>query len=88
MDKFKECAYKIMIIFSIIVSIVATVAALGNLYQTTNEVLNPLIIIIGVIVGFYFFIRILKKLDRVSDKRLNRLAIVLSFLLFVALYIF
>ena len=88
MDKLKECAYKIMIIFSIIVSIVATVAALGNLYQTTNEVLNPLIIIIGVIVGFYFFIRILKKLDRVSDKRLNRLAIVLSFLFFVALSIF
>ena len=52
MDKLKECAYKIMIIFSIIVSIVATVAALGYLYQTTNEVLNPLVIIIGVIVGF------------------------------------
>ena len=88
MDKFKEVFYKIMIIFSIIVSIVATVAALGNLYQTTGEVLNPIIIIMGVIVGFYFFIKLFKKLDNVSDKKLNRLAKVLSLVFFITLSIF
>lgn len=88
MEKIKECAYKIMIIFSILTCIVATVSALGNFYQTTDEVLNPLIIIMGVIVGFYFFIRLFKLLDNVEEKKLKRIAIIITIVFFISLSLF
>ncbi len=88
MDKFKECTYKVMIIFSILVSIIATVSAIGNFYQTTDEILNPVIIIIGVIVGFYFFSRIFKMLGKVSEKKIKIIAIILTIIFFISMSIF
>lgn len=88
MKLFKEKAYKIMIILTFLMCLVAAVGALGNFYQTTDEKLNPLIIIIGVIAGLYFFIRIFRLLEKVSEKKLNKLAILITLLLFIGLSVF
>lgn len=77
-----------MIILTGLMCLIATVGALGNFYQTTDEKLNPLIIIIGVIVGLYFFVRIFKSLDKVSEKKLNKLAILITLIFFIGLSLF
>lgn len=88
MKKFKDIAYKVVIGFTLLTCVVATVGALGNFYQTTDEVLNPLIIIIGVFVGLFFFVRLFKVLDKVSEKNLKKAALIITFLFFIGMSIF
>lgn len=88
MEKFKSVFYKVMMVDLFIMSLIATVGALGNFYQTTNDTLNPLIIIFGVIVLILFFMGLSNIIKKISDKNKNIIAVILCIIFFVVLSIF
>lgn len=84
----KTKTYQLLIIFMIIASLVAVVGALFNIYPSTTDVLNPVIIILGTLVGIYLFKCIFKLLDKIDEKKLKKAAIIINIIFFICLVIF
>jgi len=88
MEKFKNIFYKIMMILLFVMSLIATIGALCNFYQTGSDFLSPVVIVLGVVVLILFFISVASLLKKVEDKKKDIIAIILCVLFFIALCIF
>lgn len=80
MEKFKNGFYKVMMIVLLVMSLIATVGALGNFYQTNSDRLSPVVIILGVVVLILFFISLFSFLKNIKEKHKNIVAFVLCIL--------
>ena len=82
MTKFFNTSYKIMIgILIILFSYITIVSA----FYGIDDNLSPLIVILGTIVTFFFFKWLNKKIDKLSNKRIKTIAIILSIIFFIGL---
>lgn len=88
MEKFRNIFYKVMMVLLLIMSVVATVSALGNLYPTTSDYLSPIVIILGVIVLLLFFIRLHSLIKKIGDKKKDIISIIICILFFIGLSLF
>lgn len=82
MTKFFNGCYKVIICILMIIFFYITVV---SAFYGIDQNLSPLIVIIGTIITFFLFKFIYKKLDKLSDKKIKILAIILSILFFVGL---
>ena len=82
MERFFHISYKIVLcIVMILFAAITVVSAFYGLDQN----LSPLVVILGVIITFFFFKWLNKKLDKLSNKKIKIIAIMLSFLFFIGL---
>ncbi len=82
MSKFFNASYKV--ILRILIILFSYITIVSAFYGISND-LSPLIVIIGTIITFFLFKFIYKKLDKLSDKKIKILAIILSVLFFIGL---
>ena len=82
MIKFFNISYKIMIgILIVLFSYITIVSA----FYGIGENISPLIVILGTIVTFFLFKWLNKKLDKLSNKKIKIIAIILSIIFFIGL---
>lgn len=82
MTKFFNVSYKVIICILMIIFFYITVV---SAFYGIDQKLSPLIVIIGTIITFFLFKFIYKKLDKLSDKKIKIIAIILSILFFIGL---
>lgn len=82
MSNFFNKCYKVVV--AILIALFFCITIVSAFYGLDQN-LSPVIVIIGVIVAFFLFKYIYKKLDKLSDKKIKWIAIILSILFFVGL---
>lgn len=82
MNKFFNICYKaVMWILVVLFFIITVVSA----FYGIDQKLSPIVVILGTILVFFLFKWIYKKIDKISDKKIKLIAIILSILFFIGL---
>ena len=82
MTKFFNISYKVVICLLIILFAYITIV---SAFYGIDQNLSPLVVILGTIVTFFFFKWLSKKLDKLSNKKIKIMAIILSIIFFIGL---
>lgn len=82
MSKFFNICYKAVMWILVVLFFMITVV---SAFYGIDDNLSPLIVILGTIIVFFLFKWIYKKLDKLSDKKIKLIAIILSILFFIGL---
>ena len=82
MNKLKNFSYKIIIVILAILITYVTYCSIFNIYRPSID-MKPLIIILGVIVEIFCFIKIRKIIDKIPERRSNIIDIIICVLFFI-----
>ncbi len=87
LEKIKKISYKTILIILLVLMLYVTYCSIYKIYNAT-EILQPFVIIIGIIVMSMFFIKINKKINTLTKKQTITMAIIICILFFGAMTIF
>ena len=82
MNKFFNICYKVVMWILVILFFIITVV---SAFYGIDQKLSPIVVILGTILVFFLFKWIYKKIDKISDKKIKLIAIILSILFFIGL---
>ncbi len=86
-ESLKHKFYKIIILLTIILMSYVTICSINKIYDS-SEALNPFVLIVSTITLLLFFIRIKKKINNISSKKIKIIAIIITILFFIGMVLF
>ncbi len=87
LEKIKQISYKAILIILLVLMVYVTYCSIYKIYNAT-EILQPFVIIIGIIVMSMFFVKINKKINTLTKNQIMIMAIIICILFFGAMTIF
>ncbi len=87
MEKIKKYAYKIMLIILFILVSYVTYCSIFNIYELKGQ-LSSIVLLLGTVISIGLFISLKKVFDKLQNKTLNKIAIGICVVFFIALIIF
>ena len=86
LEKIKNISYKAILIILLVLMVYVTYCSIYKIYNAT-EILQPFVIIIGIIVMSMFFVKINKKINTLTKNQIMIMAIIICILFFGAMTI-
>lgn len=86
LEKIKKISYKAILIILLVLMVYVTYCSIYKIYDAT-EILQPFVIIIGIIVMSMFFVKINKKINTLTKNQIMIMAIIICILFFGAMTI-
>ena len=86
LEKIKKISYKAILIILLVLMVYVTYCSIYKIYNAT-EILQPFVIIIGIIVVSMFFVKINKKINTLTKNQIMIMAIIICILFFGAMTI-
>ena len=75
MNKFFNICYKVVMWILVILFFIITVV---SAFYGIDQKLSPIVVILGTILVFFLFKWIYKKIDKISDKKIKLIAIIIG----------